>query len=288
MKGVEIPPKFDPKNQLSQVALLELRIIILNEIEKLMAKLFFSQGFLSLYRDYTGEDDYRTFQQKLLQIIEEERTRETGQKDETGSSYMFRVMSEIVSENESSFAELCQVNVQDEMEVFSSQIRVLSPDYSPPTEWKDIVTHLSYVFVVWQFFTKNPDAFNQSFRDSVLLLSFSKLMGASYELLARYTMKGERELSRTKESTKSHQKRMEIDSKQIKDAFYDLQFPKEIFPNGVSLHKVAGMVHNVLKAKIKEPPGIDKIKGILRNDETIWKQFKETKVNGRKYFIKQI
>jgi len=196
-----------PPKETSQAALRELRRIILNEIEILLTRLIFSPGFATLYRDYTGRLDYKTFEQKLLQALEEERTKKEGQKDEMSFPYIFRVMSEIISEAEANSPELSQVNSQQEPESICRQILhlLLSPDYSPPTEWKDIFSHLACLFVAWDLHSRKINLLEDfiPFGDLCLLLSFSKLMGASYELLTSYSVKGQRELMRTKKGAEA-------------------------------------------------------------------------------------
>ena len=279
MKDVRQLSNFDPKSEPFKATLRDLRRIIRDEIEKLLTRLFYSPGFSALYRDYTGKLDFKAFQQKLLQGLEAERAKvERG--DESSLPFVFRAVSEIVSETKS--PELHKFNSQQENKDVFGQVYhlIVSLDYSPPTEWKDLFTHLACLFTSWDLHSRNPSLHEDfsPFSDMILLLSFAKLMGASYELLAKYTMKGKRELDRTKESTKSHKKRVEEDAHLVKKTFSGLQFPKEAFPNGVSFHKVAGMIEIILKSKITDPFSIDKIKRILKNDEMIWRQFKEMKV----------
>jgi hypothetical protein len=104
---------------------------------------------------------------------------------------------------------------------------------------------------------------------------------------ANIRLKGIREGNRTAKSTQGHKKIKAEKDQLIIKTFNGLQFPKEAFPRGVSLHKVADMIKNNL-AEDEEFHSIDKIKRVLRKDEEVWKQFTETKIEGKKYFIKQV
>jgi hypothetical protein len=204
MKDVRQLSNFDPKSEPFKAALRDLRRIIRDEIEKLLTRVFYSPEFSALYRDYTGKLDFKAFQQKLLQGLEAERAK-VERADESSLPFVFRVMSEIVSETES--PELHQFNSQQEnKDVFGQVYHLIGyPDYSPPTEWKNLFTHLACLFASWDLHSRNPSLHEDfsPFSDMILLLSFAKLMGAAYELFANYTMKGERELTRTKKSTKA-------------------------------------------------------------------------------------
>ena len=78
-----------------------------------------------------------------------------------------------------------------------------------------------------------------------------------------------------------------MNAKPVIETFYSLKFPKEVFPNGISLHKVAGMIFGDLERRFGKGTSlsIHTIKRVLQNDENIWKQFK---IKGRNYFFEQM
>ena len=196
MEDAGYPPKLDSQSEPFQTAVRDLRKIILCEMDKLLTRLLVSPIFPSFYRDYTGKLDYRTFEKKLMQGLEETKAKETQGEE----PFWPLVLSEMIS------PELDQVNSRQEQEHVFPQVLplLLSPGYSPPTEWQDIVTHLACLFVSWNLNLRTNLLKDFSpLGDIMLLLSFCKLMGASYEIFANFTMKGERELKRTKKSTKT-------------------------------------------------------------------------------------
>jgi hypothetical protein len=174
-----------------------------DEILKLLTRLFYSPGCSDLYKDYAGKLNYDAFQEKLLQSLETKRAEED-HRNEPNLPFIFRAFSEIVSQTD--ILESHQVN-SEEHETYFNKIHslLMSPDYSPPADWKDIVFHLACLFNVWDLNARNPGLHKDfcPLSDLLLLLSFAKLMGASSELLAKYTIKGCRETSRTKKASKS-------------------------------------------------------------------------------------
>jgi hypothetical protein len=278
MQDIGQPPKFDPKSEPFKAALRDLRRIIRDEILKLLTRFFYSPAFPEVYRDYMGGLDYKAFEQKLSQGLEAERAKvERG--DESSLPFVFRAMSEIVSEIDS--PELQQFNSQQEHEDFFPQIYHLisSPDYSPPTEWKDIFTHLACLFVSWDLFSRYPELHEDfsPFLDMILLLSFSKLMGASYDLLAKYTMQGKRELTRTKKSKRTQKNKAQKKREYIVHIFPHVK--KKVTGSRTNLSTMAEAIQKDWEGfpppdkDITKPPGITFIKETLLNYEKTKREF---------------
>ncbi|MBU4232262.1 MAG: hypothetical protein KKD99_05225 [Proteobacteria bacterium] len=253
------PPKLDHRSELLQVALHELRSNILDQIEKLLVRVFYSQDFHSFYRDYKGRLDYKTFEQKLLQGLEEVRTKEV-QGDKSNLPYFFRILSNI---NESISLELGQVNSQEEREDISPQILslLLSYDYLPPKEWNDIVIHLTYLFIWWELHSRSQNLLDDfiPLGDLLYLSSFSKLVGASYELLTSNTMKGERELKRTIKASKG--KKEKTDKRKA--------FIIAIYEHGKTIEAgtKSNKAYTIIKNQFEDSRGKERLWGTIPKDQ---------------------
>lgn len=264
--------------ELYQAAIHELRVSIAKEIEKLLTRIFFNPEIPSLYRDYPNEFDYKIFEQKVLSALEEEERKEVP-KDGLKLPYVFRVLSEELHA-------VSQDNSSKEKENISSRVirLLMSPDYLPPVEWVDIFTHLGVLYGIWNVSIKNPEPFTEL----ILLFSFCKLMGASHELSANYTMKGERELTRTKRTSKT----IKAKSSEKKNWVFKIYSTSSKINVGMKLHTVAQTIEKEFK-KLQgigtiprhiKTPGIHQIKNYLSNNDKIRNDFEQ---KGR-YLIKKM
>jgi hypothetical protein len=160
-----------------------------------------------------------------------------------------------------------------------------SIEYTPPNQFRETCIHLIelYAYYVKIYVEKEPF----SLVELVLDYSLSKLMfgaGIHYEYSLHY---GHREIKRYKDGAKSIKEKAEENAQPIKDTFQGLHFPKELFPNGVSLHKVADTIYAILDDKVQEPPSVDTIKRILKRDPEIWGKFKPKKIKNKTFYILQ-
>ena len=146
-----------------------------------------------------------------------------------------------------------------------------------------IIMHLHLMWHIYEQWSWPP-----CIKGMCLDLSFAKLLSAANRRIAGDLTKAEREKPRIVNINVAKQKKKAGESEPIANAFWGLKFPKEVFPNGVSLNKIANMIKENLKSKYPVPPSIDTIKRVLRKDEKIWKQFTETKIKGKNSIIMQI
>lgn len=225
------------------------------------------------------------------------------------------VMADIYSKDKDLYLNIIENNLSKEKQ--SNQDYGLSfieaiesmgkPEYEPGTDLSNLVKMLQNLFVYWVNWPRSrlinliaeadpkpqrPTIESDSVKkiaemldkETFLDLSLAKIAHRVGLVVDDIHQWGRREKRRTLKGAKAKQEIKAINAKPVIETFYSLKFPKEVFPKGASLHKVAGMIENILKDKIKPPPSIFTIKRVLKNDGEIWKQFK---VKGRNYIIKQ-
>ena len=156
-------------------------------------------------------------------------------------------------------------------------------DYQPPLvdDRDSLKLHLH---VMWHLY-ETGISWPPSIEDVCLDLSFARLLSVASGRIAIDITKGKREEWRKLKGNEAKQQKKAKTAELIIEAFWGLQFLKEAFPKGANLSKVAEMIQKDIKGKYQEYPSPDTIKRALKNHKEIWKQFKETKVKGRKYFL---
>lgn len=161
---------------------------------------------------------------------------------------------------------------------------IVKADYQPPLvdDRKSLILHLH---VMWHLY-ETGISWPPSIEDMCLDLSFARLLSVASGRIAIDITKGKMHQLRIKEGIKGKQKKKIERANHIIKIFDDLKLSRA-FPKEASFHKVADMIHKSLKSRCQEPPCIDTIKRVLKNQKEIWKEFKEIKVKGKKFFILQ-
>lgn len=194
-------------------------------------------------------------------------------------------------------------NLEEELKRTISNIESIKlmaqPEYEPEQELNDLTKSLFDLLAHWLTYPllkalleHNETIMKSDFEtiienEAVLDLSLAKIayqLGMKMEHILYY---GRRERSRGPSVSQAKRAR---NAPPISKAFWNLKFPKEVFPKGVTIHKAATMIQGILwKAKrIDSPPDIKTITNYLKTDEKISELFKEKLVGKKRFHIMQV
>jgi hypothetical protein len=180
------------------------------------------------------------------------------------------------------FPKTKMLNVQIEKFLTDPKVRenlslMASAEYIPPAQFRDAMIHLIelYAFYAKLYAEKQPF----SLAEIVLIYSFSKLMFMAGNFYEYYLHKGNRELKRTKRSSKAQKSKAQKKRDYIVHIFPHVK--KKVVGVKANLSTIAEAVKEDWQKfpppdkDIIRPPGITFIKETLLNDEKTKREFEK-------------